>query len=132
MNIRPGDSFKFRRTVTSELINRFADVSGDKNPIHLDEEFAKQSRFKKRIAHGMLTASFISAVIGTEFVSSKIVYLGQTLSFRNPVFIGDDVTAIAVVKEIREDKPVITLETRCENQHGELLIEGEAAIMLLD
>lgn len=132
MNIRPGDSFKFRRKVTSELINRFADVSGDKNPIHLDEEFAKQSRFKKRIAHGMLTASFISAVIGTEFVSSKIVYLGQTLSFRNPVFIGDEVTAIAVVKEIREDKPVITLETRCENQHGELLIEGEAAIMLLD
>ncbi len=127
-----GDSFAVTRKITDDLIRRFADVSGDRNPIHLDEEFAKDTRFGKRIAHGMLSASFISAVLGYKLNVRKIVYLGQTLRFTHPAFIGDSVTASATVKSIREDKPVVTIETTCKNQDGTVLIEGEAVIMLLD
>jgi 3-hydroxybutyryl-CoA dehydratase len=132
MNLRIGDSFSSSREVTDELVRKFADVSGDYNPIHLDEEFAANTRFGRRIAHGMLSGAFISSVLGYELSDRKIVYLSQTLRFIGPVFIGDTVTATATVKSIREDKPVVTLETVCTNQNGELLLTGEAAIMLLE
>ncbi len=132
MEIKIGDTFSVKKEVTDELIRQFADVSGDYNPIHLDEGFAKETRFGQRIAHGMLTASFISAVLGYKLNVRKIVYLGQTLRFTNPAFIGDTVTAKATVKKIREDKPIVTIETICENQDGVQLIVGEATIMLLD
>jgi 3-hydroxybutyryl-CoA dehydratase len=131
MTLKIGDTFTVQKEVTDKLIRRFADVSGDHNPIHLDEEFAQTTRFGKRIAHGMLGASFISAVLGYKLSEQKVVYLSQTLKFIAPVFIGDVVTAKAVVKEIREDKPIITIETTCENQNGELLITGEGKIMVL-
>jgi 3-hydroxybutyryl-CoA dehydratase len=132
MDIKIGDTFSVEKEVTDELIRQFADVSGDYNPLHLDEEFAKTTRFGKRIAHGMLTSSFISAVLGYKLSVQKIVYLGQTLRFKHPTYIGDKVTARATVKKIREDKPIITIETICINQDGVLLVEGEATIMLLD
>ncbi len=132
MELKIGDTFSVSKEVTDELIRQFADVSGDYNPLHLDEEFAKETRFGKRIAHGMLTSSFISAVLGYKLSVRKIVYLGQTLKFKHPAFIGDLVTAKATVKKIREDKPIITIETICENQDGTLLVEGEATVMLLD
>ncbi len=132
MNLKIGDTFSVSKEVTDELIKQFADVSGDYNPIHLDEDFAKDTRFGKRIGHGMLTASFISAVLGYKLNVRKLVYLGQTLKFKHPTYIGDTVTAKATVKNIREDKPIIKIETTCENQDGTILIEGEATIMLLD
>lgn len=132
MELKIGDTFSVKKEVTDELIRQFAEVSGDRNPIHLDEDFAKETRFGKRIAHGMLTASFISAVLGYKLNVRKIVYLGQTLRFTHPTFIGDTVTAKATVKKIREDKPIVTIETICENQNGVKLVEGEATIMLLD
>ncbi|MCB1022817.1 MAG: MaoC family dehydratase [Acidobacteria bacterium] len=132
MELKIGDTFTVSKEVTDELIRQFADVSGDHNPIHLDEEFAKNTRFGKRIAHGMLTSSFISAVLGYKLSVRKVVYLGQTLKFRHPTYIGDTVTAKATVKNIRSDKPIIRIETICENQDGILLVEGEATIMLLD
>lgn len=132
MKLKLGDTFSVSKEVTDELIRQFADVSGDHNPLHLDEDFAKDTRFGKRIAHGMLTASFISAVLGYKLNVRKIVYLGQTLKFKHPTFIGDVVTAKATVKKVREDKPIIKIETTCENQDGTILIEGEATIMLLD
>lgn len=132
MNLKIGDTFSVSKEITDELIREFADVSGDYNPLHLDEEFAKDTRFGKRIAHGMLTASFISAVLGYKLSVRKIVYLGQTLKFKHPTFIGDVVTAKATVKKVREDKPIIKIETICENQDGTVLVEGEATIMLLD
>ena len=89
MTISIGDSFSRSRLVTDELIRQFAVLSGDHNPIHLDEEFAKTTRFGKRIAHGMLTGAFISAVLGYEFAERRIVYLSQTMKFIAPVFIGD-------------------------------------------
>jgi len=132
MDLNIGDTFSKSREVTDELIRQFAEVSGDYNPIHLDEEFAKTTRFGRRIAHGMLGGAFISAVLGYEFKVRKIIYLSQTLKFVAPVFIGDTVTAKATIKSIRQDKPIVTVETICENQAGEMLIKGEAVLMLLD
>ena len=131
MNLKIGDSFSTSRDVTDELVRKFADVSGDYNPLHLDDEFAANTRFGRRIAHGMLSGAFISAVLGYELSDRKIVYLSQTLKFTKPVFIGDTVTATATVTSIREDKPVVTLETVCTNQNGEVLVKGEAAVMIL-
>ncbi|MEP6705421.1 MAG: MaoC family dehydratase [Acidobacteriota bacterium] len=131
MELKIGDTFSTERLVTDELIRKFAVVSGDFNPIHLDEEVAKKTRFGKRIAHGMLSGAFISAVLGYEFSQRNIVYLSQTLKFTAPVFIDDTVTATATVTSIREDKPIVTLETICTNQNGNVLVKGEAAVMIL-
>ena len=131
MDIQIGDKFSTERHVTDEVILKFAEVSGDHNPIHLDEEFAKTTRFGKRIAHGMLSAAFISAVLGNEFKGKTIVYLSQTMKFTAPVYIGDTVTATSTVSKIREDKGIVTLDTVCTNQNGETLVNGEAVIMVM-
>ncbi len=131
MDIKIGDRFSIEREITDELIRKFADVSGDHNPIHLDEEFAKTTRFGRRIAHGMLSGALISAVLGNEFKERKIVYLSQTMKFVAPVFIDDTVTASGTVTKIREDKGIVILETLCTNQNGETLVTGEAAVMVL-
>jgi 3-hydroxybutyryl-CoA dehydratase len=131
MNLKIGDSFSKDRLVTDELVRKFAEVSGDHNPIHLDEEFAKTTRFGKRIAHGMLSGAFISAVLGNEFNEKKIVYRSQTMKFTAPVFLGDTVTTTATVSNIREGKGIITLETVCTNQNGETLVKGKAVVMIL-
>ncbi len=132
MYLNIGDTFSTSRLVTDELIRKFAEVSGDYNPIHLDEGFAKTTRFGKRIAHGMLSGAFISAVLGNEFKDRKIVYLSQTMKFTAPVFIGDTVTATGTITNIREDKNIVTLETVCTNQNGETLVKGDAAVMVLE
>jgi 3-hydroxybutyryl-CoA dehydratase len=131
MEVKIGDKFSTSREVTDEVIRKFAEVSGDHNPIHLDDEFAKQTRFGRRIAHGMLSGAFISAVLGNEFRGLKIVYLSQTLKFVAPVFIGDTVTATGTVTAIRKEKGIVTLETVCTNQNGETLVTGEAKVMIL-
>jgi acyl dehydratase len=131
MNIKIGDTFTKERLVTDELVRAFAEVSGDYNPIHLDEDFAKATRFGRRIAHGMLSGAFISAVLGYEFGEKKIVYLSQTLKFTAPVFIGDTVTTTATVTNIREDKQIVTMETVCTKQDGEIVVKGESAVMVL-
>ena len=131
MKIKIGDSFSRSREVTDQLVRDFAEVSGDHNPIHLDDEFAAGTRFGSRIAHGMLSAAFISGVLGNEMAERKVVYLSQTLRFTAPVFIGDTVTTTSTVKAIREDKNIITLETICANQHGETVVSGEGVLMVL-
>lgn len=131
MDLKIGDFFSTKRKVTDELIRKFAELSGDFNPIHLDEEFAGSTRFGRRIAHGMLSGAFISSVLGYEFKERKIVYLSQTMKFIVPVFIDDVITTTATVTKIREDKPIVTLETTCKNQNGETTLKGEAAVMIL-
>lgn len=131
MNLKIGDKFSTSREVTDDLVRKFAEVSGDYNPLHLDDEFASATQFGRRIAHGMLSGAFISAVLGYELTDRKIVYLSQSLKFTKPVFLGDTVTATATVMAIREDKPIVTLETVCTNQDGEVLVKGEAAVMVL-
>src|SRR5215216_2473883 len=100
MQIKLGDKFSNDRLVTDELIRKFAEVSGDYNPIHLDEEIAKTTRFGRRIAHGMLSGAFISAVLGYELTERRIVYLSQTMRFTAPVFIGDTVVTTATITAI--------------------------------
>src|SRR3954452_3936589 len=111
MDIKIGDTFSTSREVTDELVRRFADVSGDHNPIHLDEEFARETRFGRRIAHGMLSGAFISSVLGNNFEGRKIAFMSQTMRFTAPTFIGDVITTTATVRHIREDKNIVTLET---------------------
>jgi 3-hydroxybutyryl-CoA dehydratase len=131
MDLKIGDRFSTERHVTDELVRKFAEVSGDYNPIHLDEDFAKTTRFGRRIAHGMLSGAFISAILGNEFKNRKIVYLSQSMKFTAPVYLDDTVTATATVTNIREDKGIVTLATVCTNQNGETLVKGEAVVMVL-
>ncbi len=124
-----GASASLTKTVTDDDVVAFAEVSGDRNPVHLDDAYAAQTRFGERIAHGMLSAGFISAVLGTKLPGPGAVYLSQTLKFRAPVTIGDEITATATVVSVKEGKPIFTLETVCTNQNGEKVLEGEAVIL---
>ena len=130
MKFKPGDTASISKTITDGDIQKFADASGDHNPLHLDDEFAKATRFGRRIAHGMLSASLISAVIANQLPGQGSIYLGQTLKFVAPVFPGDTITARVTVISIRDDKPVMKLETVCSNQHGEVVIKGEATVLV--
>lgn len=132
MDLKIGDRFSATKQITDAVVRAFAELSGDYNPIHLDEEFARTTRFGRRIAHGMISGALISAVLGYEFKERKVVYLSQTMRFIAPVFIDDTVTATATVTHIREDKPVVTIETICTNQNGEAVVTGEGKIMVLD
>ena len=132
MDLQIGEKFSATKQITDKIVRDFAELSGDFNPIHIDEEFAKTTRFGKRIAHGMISGALLSAVLGYEFKERKIVYLSQTMRFFAPTFVGDTITATATVLKIREDKPVVTLETVCANQHGETTVKGEAVVMIYD
>jgi 3-hydroxybutyryl-CoA dehydratase len=132
MDLKIGDKFSTTKKITDEVVRAFAELSGDFNPIHIDEEFAAKTRFGKRIAHGMISGALISAVLGYEFSERKVVYLSQTMKFIAPVFLDDRITATATVTKIREDKPIVTLETVCTNQANETTLTGEAVVMILD
>ena len=127
--IRIGDSFEHEFDVTEAMIVKFAEATGDRNPVHLDEDFAKNSIFKTRIAHGMLSAGFISAVLGTMFPGVGTIYLSQSLQFRRPVFIGDRITARLTALEKNEAKNRLRLETTCLNQNGLPVLTGEATVI---
>jgi len=130
MKIKPGDTASLSKTITDSDIRGFADVSCDHNPLHLDEAFAQQTRFGRRIAHGMLSASLISAVIANELPGQGSIYLGQSLQFVAPVFPGDTVEARVTVTRIREDKQIVMLDTVCTNQRNEVVIKGEATVLI--
>ncbi len=130
MNLKVGDSAEISKTIGDEDVRAFAELTGDRNPVHLDEEYAAGTRFGRRIAHGMLGASLISAVLANELPGRGTVYLSQTLRFTAPVFLGDTVNARVTVKHVRDDKPVVTLETVCTNQRGERVVEGEAVVLV--
>ena len=117
------------QTITDEMVRTFATLTGDSNPVHLDDEYAATTRFGKRIAHGMLAASLISAALANDLPGPGTVYLSQTLQFKAPVYLGDTVTAIIEVKSAREDKPIATLITTCINQDNVIVLEGEAVVL---
>lgn len=127
-DIKVGDSASLSKTVTESDILTFAGLTMDYNPVHINAEYAKQSIFKERIAHGMLSAGFISAVLGTQLPGPNSIYLGQELKFTAPVKIGDTVTATATIIEKREDKRILKLQTTVTNQHGEVVVDGTAVI----
>lgn len=129
--VRVGDHADFEKTVTTEDIQKFAEVTGDHNPLHSDADYARKTRFGECIAHGMLSAGFISAVLGTKLAPNACaIYLSQTLRFLRPVKVGDTVRATVEVKGIEAEKRMVTLETECFNQNGEALVKGEAVILL--
>jgi len=129
VQLHPGMVAEMGRTVSEADILAFAGVSGDTNPVHLDAEFAAQTQFKERIAHGMLSAGFISAVLGTRLPGPGAIYLSQALRFRAPVHIGDTVVARVTVKEVIAEKRRVVLETVC--LVGETtVVEGEAVVYL--
>ena len=127
--IQLGDSASFTKSITETDIIMYAGISGDFNPAHIDAESAKSSMFGQRIAHGMLSAGFISTVLGTQLPGPGTIYMGQDLKFLKPVYIGDTVTATATVVERVEEKNRLKLETVVTNQRGETVISGFATVM---
>lgn len=123
-----GQSASETITITEEMVREFARLSGDFNPIHLDETYAAKTRFKKRIAHGMLTASFLSRVAGTKLPGAGSIYLNQNMKFKAPAYIGDTITAEIKVLNMRADKPILSLSTIVRNQNGDVLMDGEALV----
>jgi 3-hydroxybutyryl-CoA dehydratase len=123
-----GDSDQFSKTVTDADIYLFAGVTGDLNPAHIDEAYAQGTFFKTRIAHGMLSAGFISAVIGTRLPGPGTIYMQQSLKFLAPVRIGDTITATVEVIEKIEEKKRVRLKTSCANQDGVAVLDGEALV----
>ena len=127
--IKVGDKASMSKTVSEYDIYTYAGLTGDFNPVHVNAEFAKTSMFKERIAHGMLSAGFISAVLGTSLPGANTIYMGQELSFKAAVKIGDTVTATVEVIEKIEAKNRLILRTFVTNQHGTIVIDGKATVM---
>lgn len=128
-DIQIGDTAVFSKTITDFDIYQFAGLTGDFNPMHIDNEFAKDTFFKERIAHGLLTGSFISTVLGMKLPGPNSIYLSQNFKFLAPVKIGDTVKATVEVVEKRDDKKIIKLITHVYNQRMEMVVDGEAVVM---
>ena len=128
-DLKPGMSAMFGKTVTDADIVAFAGVSGDTNPIHLHDGFARTTRFGQRIAHGMLSGSFISTVIGTKLPGPGAVYISQTMNFMAPVLIGETIKAVATSTAIDEKRRRVTLKTQCLNG-DKVVIDGEAVVLV--
>jgi len=124
--IKVGDTAEFSKTVTETDIYLYAGITGDFNPAHVNEAYAKNTFFKTRIAHGMLTAGFISAVLANQLPGPGTIYLKQELSFLAPVRIGDTITARVEVLELIPEKNRVRLKTACINQNGVVVLTGES------
>ena len=124
-----GDSASVTKTVTETDVYLFAGITGDLNPAHVNQVEAEKGMFGQRIAHGMLSAGFVSAVLGMYLPGPGTIYMGQELKFTKPVLIGDTVTATATVVEMVPEKNRVKLETVCTNQRGETVLKGFAMVM---
>jgi len=125
-----GQTASCSKTITEADIVLFAGVSGDFNPIHIDVEYANKTRFKGRIAHGLLTSTLLSQLLGMHLPGKGSVYLEQTLKFKAPVMIGDTITASAIVEKYDEEKCILQLATHCHNQIGTLVLTGVAKMLV--
>ena len=119
----------YAKTITDADVITFAGISGDTNPVHLNHEFASETMFEGRVAHGMLTASFISTVIGTKLPGPGCIYVSQNLRFKAPVKVGDTVMALCTITKMTPEKRMIEMETVC-SVGGETVLDGEALIMV--
>ncbi len=128
-DLREGMSAVYTKTVTDADLEQFAEISGDFNPVHMDPEYAKTTMFKGRIAHGMLSASFISTVLGTKLPGPGAIYISQNLRFKAPVRPGDTVTAEVTVKSVDLDRSRVSVDTVC-TVNGKPVIEGDAVMMV--
>lgn len=123
-----GQTASLKKVFTTDDVKAFAELSMDNNPIHLNQEFAEQTRFGKRMVHGFLVGSLISAVFGTILPGEGAIYLHQEMDFRKPVFHGDEITATVVITNIKKEKSILYFDTKCENERGEVVIEGNAVL----
>jgi len=123
-----GDKASLCKAFSEEEVFQFANISTDRNPLHLDTEFGEASIFGQRIVHGMLVASLFSGLIGMTLPGEGSIYLGQSLTFKAPVAIDEEVTASVEIINIRPDKPIVTIRTICTNAKGMVVIEGEAVV----
>ncbi|WP_186567379.1 MaoC family dehydratase [Lawsonibacter celer] len=124
-----GQSASFSKTISEHDIYEFAGITGDLNPAHINEEYARNTHFRGRIAHGILSAGLISAAIAMQLPGPGSIYLGQTLKFTAPVRIGDTITATVTITELNTGKNRVKLHTVCTNQEGAVVIDGEASVM---
>jgi len=128
--LNAGDKASRTTLITDEMIHAFAGLTGDTNPVHLDDAYAAGTRFGRRIAHGMIAAGLISATLANDLPGPGTVYLSQSLQFKAPVFPGDTITTTVEVKTVRPDKPILTLRTVCTNQQEVVVLEGEAVVLV--
>lgn len=128
-NLNIGDTASFQKTITESEVYLYAGITGDQNPAHINQVEAEKSMFKGRIAHGMLTAGLISAVLGMQLPGPGTIYLGQELKFTAPVRFGDTIKAQVEVIEKKEEKNIIKLKTICTNQKEKIVLEGIATVM---
>ena len=130
-DIRIGQHAEYVRKVTSEDIEMFGQVSGDYNPLHFNEDWAKTTMFKGRIAHGILAATYVSTVIGMKLPGPGTIYMSQSMKFRRPVRIGDTITARVEVIGKNDEKELLTLKTVCINQEDKVVLDGDAVVTLM-
>jgi len=130
-NWEVGETATIKRAFSAADVANYARLTGDNNPIHLDEVYAANDpRFGQRIVHGMLAAGLFSAIFGARMPGEGTIYLGQELSFRAPIFLGEEITATATLVKVREDKPIGTIETTATKADGTVVIEGKAVVVL--
>lgn len=127
-----GQSASISRLFTTKDVEVFSTMCMDTNPVHLNEEYARKSFFGDRIVYGYLTASLFSGVVGSILPGTGSIYLNQNMNFRKPVYHGQLVTATCTITHIRKDKPIISLETICRNEAGEIVVDGTALIKLYE
>ncbi len=126
--LKVGDSAEFAKTVSESDVYLYAGITGDFNPAHVNEAYAQKTFFKTRIAHGMLTAGFISAILANQLPGPGTIYIRQELNFLAPVRMGDTVTARVEIIEINAEKNRVKVKTTCNNQEGTQILDGEALI----
>lgn len=131
MKFKVGDKASTKKAFTEEDVKLFAELSTDKNPVHLDKEYAAKTMFKKRLVHGSLVSSLISAVLGNDMPGNGSIYLSQTTNFKKPVYFGDEITCIVEVTEVLPEKSIYKLSTNCYNSNNEAVIEGNAVIKFI-
>ena len=128
-NVEVGFTDSVTVQVTDKMVQQFAELSGDRNPIHMDDAYAAKTRFGRRIAHGMISGALISAAL-VKIIGGGGVYLGQTLKFVNPVFIDDTITITIKITGVRKEKGIATVETNVTKANGDMVVKGEAVIMV--
>ncbi len=128
--LKIGDNASITRSFTEQDVIDYAELSGDKNPAHLDAAYAAQTQFKYRIVHGMLVGSLFSALLGAHLPGEGTIYMGQNLQFKAPVYFDTEVIASVEVIKIHETKPIVTLKTTCVDSDGNELVAGEAVVFV--
>jgi len=128
-DIKLGARSTISHTFSVSDVKKYADITGDANPLHLDKEYASKTIFKKPIVQGLLICGMIGRILGTILPGSGTIYLNQTLSFKSPVYVGDKILCVLEIIKIRDDKPIITLSTKCINKKNITVIDGEAVVL---